>query len=99
MRTTFGLVYHLIGDGTQSDAMHKPTSSMGMVCDDVLGIRAIDAAGEGQGIFRSPWHRSGVPPQWLGARVRQTLTVIAPYAILRFALFNACLIDRAALLR
>jgi len=40
--TTMRLLYHLIRDRIQSDAIHKPTSSMDMFCNDVIGIRAID---------------------------------------------------------
>jgi len=36
------LLYHLIGDRIQSDAIHKATLSMGMFCDNVIGIRTID---------------------------------------------------------
>jgi len=42
MRTIVRPLYHLIGDRTHSDAIHKATSSMGMFWGSVIGIRAID---------------------------------------------------------
>jgi hypothetical protein len=40
---TVRLLYHLIGARIQSDAMHKATLSMGLVYDDAIDIRTVDA--------------------------------------------------------